>query len=162
MPGDKPYPLSDDQDRELGIWCFNRTWELIEKEDRTPADDEEVLLTAFASQFHWSRAGTAIHLARSEWQVARVCGLLGRYDEAVLRSRRCLEMTEATMIGDFDLAFAYEGMARSLALAGEVEEARAFAERAANAGAQIADEEDRQIFMADLATLPSSAHGFNS
>ena len=157
MSGDEPYPVSHDQDRELGKWCFNRTWILIEKEDRTPDEDEEMLLTALTSQYHWRRVGTPIHLARSEWQVTRVCGLLGRYDEAVRRSKRCLEMTEATKIGDFDLAFAYEGMARSLALAGEVEQARAFAELAASAGTQIAEEEDRQLFMADLATLPSGA-----
>jgi hypothetical protein len=157
MSDGRPYPLSDDQDRELGKWCFNRTWELIEREDRTPAEDDEMLLTAFASQYHWSRAGTTIHQARSEWQVARVSGLLGRYDEAVRHSRRCLEITETTKFEDFDLAFACEGMARSLALAGEMEEARAFADRAATAGAQIADQEDRQIFMADLATLPLSA-----
>jgi tetratricopeptide (TPR) repeat protein len=156
MPRGEPYPISREQDRELGVWCFNRTWDLIEKSKRSPEEDEEMLATAYASSYHWQRAGTAVNFARSEWQIARVYGLLGRHEEAVRHARRCLEITEGAGLGDFDLAAAYEGMARSLALMGHAEQAREFAKRAAAAGAQIAAEEDRQIFVADLATLPVS------
>jgi hypothetical protein len=38
--------------------------DLIEKEDRTADDDEEMLNTAFAATFHWSRLGTAVNFAR--------------------------------------------------------------------------------------------------
>ena len=154
MARGKPYPISADDDLALGAWCFNRTWDLIEKEDRTPAEDEEMLVTAFAARYHWSRVGTPVNFARGEWQIARVYGVLGRHQEAVRHSRRCLEITESASLRDFDLAFAYEGMARSLALAGNTDEARGFAARAATAGTQIAEEEDRQLFMGDLATLP--------
>ncbi len=156
MPRGQPYPVSDELDRELGAWCFNHTWELIEKEDRTAAEDEEMLLAAFASRFHWSRVGAAVNGGRGEWQIARIYVLLGNPHEALHHARRCLEITEEVGVGDFDLAFAYEGMARALALAGEGEQAAEFARRAAAAGAQIAEDEDRQIFMADLATLPGN------
>lgn len=154
MPRGRPYPVSEEEDRKLGAWCFNRTWELIEKEDRSAAEDEEMLITTFASRYHWSRVGTPVNFARSEWQIARVYVLLGNASEALRHARRCLEITESAGTGDFDLAFAYEGMARALALSGQVEEARAFTRRAAAAGEQIAEADDRRIFMGDLATLP--------
>lgn len=157
MSRGKPYPMTAEDDVALGKWCFNRTWELIEKEDRTPEEDEEMLMTAFAARYHWSRAGTAVNFARGEWQIARVYGLLGNPVEALRHSRRCLSITEAARLQDFDLAFALEGMARSLALSGEHEEAHRFARRAAEAGSTIADEEDRQILLNDLATLPAGS-----
>lgn len=154
MAQGKPYPISADDDRALGAWCFNRAWALMAKKDRTPADDEEMLIIAFASRYHWSRVGTPANFARGEWQIARVYGLLGRHEEAVRHSRRCLEITESARLQDFDLAFAYEGMARSLALSGSTDEARVYADRATTAGTKIAEEEDRQIFLADMANLP--------
>lgn len=156
MPRGRPYPVSDDVDRQLGAWCFNHTWDLIEKQDRTAAEDEEMLLSAFASRYHWSRVGAPVNFGRSEWQIARVYVLLGNAQEALHHARRCLEITEEAGVGDFDLAFAYEGMARALALAGQSDQAKTFRERAAAAGEQIAELDDRQIFLADLATLPGT------
>ena len=155
MPDGRPYPVSDEVDRKLGAWCFNRTWELIEKEDRSAADDEEMLMTTFASRYHWSRVGTPTNFARSEWQIARVYVVLGNPQEALSHARRCLEITEDAGLRDFDLAFAYEGMARALALSGQRAEATEFADRAAAAGKDIAEADDRQLLMADLATLPA-------
>jgi len=54
------------------------------------------------------------------------------------------------LMEDFDIAFAYEGMARASALAGEQETARQFYQLAEQAGKAIVDQEDRGIFMADL------------
>jgi hypothetical protein len=34
--------------------CFNKAWELIEKADRTPEDDERMLRLAQASLWHWT------------------------------------------------------------------------------------------------------------
>lgn len=154
MPRGKAYPVSGELDRELGAWCFNRTWDLIEKEDRSAAEDEEMLTTTFASRFHWGRIGEPVNFARAEWQISRVQVLLGNAPEALRHARRCLEITEAAGIGDFDLAFAYEAMARALALSGQHDEAGAFKARAAAAGEDIAEADDREIFLADLATLP--------
>lgn len=156
MPRGRLYPVSDEDDRNLGAWCFNRTWDLIEKQDRSAAEDEEMLITAFASRYHWSRVGTPVNFARSEWQIARVYVLLGNAPEALHHAGRCLEITEEAGTGDFDLAFAYEGMARALALSGDGEQAGVFTQRAAAAGEEIAEEEDRRIFRADLATLPAT------
>ena len=55
-------------------------------------------------------------------------------------------------LGDFDLAYAHEARARALACLGRRDEA--VAERALAAAVPIADDEDREIVVADLAAEP--------
>lgn len=157
MSEPRPYPVGESDDRSLGAWCFNRTWELPETPGRTREQDDEMLCTAFASRFHWGRAGGPVNLARGEWQISRVYSTLGRGDAAVRHARRCLEITEEAGIGDFDLAFAYEALARGLALCGREEEARDCAARAQKAAQMVTDEKDRALVLADLATIPMAA-----
>jgi DNA-binding transcriptional MerR regulator len=58
--------------RRLAVDLFNHTWTLIEKEERTPAEIDEMIHSAHASRYHWSKVGTGANLARGEWQVSRV------------------------------------------------------------------------------------------
>lgn len=58
-------------------------------------------------------------------------------------------------MADFDVVYAYGGMARTLALNGEATEARAYRQKAEEAGKAIADDEDRQIFESDLGAEPA-------
>jgi hypothetical protein len=142
-------------DRELGIELFNKTWALLEMSDPNP---DELLHGAHASAYHWMQAGgTTAHRARSEWQCSRVYAVLGRPEPALHHARRCLELCESAPdeIEEFDLPFAYEAMARAHALAGDEAEAREWLARARSAGEKIADEDDRLLLEADLATIPS-------
>ena len=77
---------------------------------------------------------------------------VGRGDPTA-QARRCLEICEANGIGDFDLAYAYEAMARALLTAGERAEAAPWIERARAAGDAIAEADDREIFAQDLVGL---------
>jgi len=129
-----------------------RVWELLETLERSQVEDEEMLHAAHASLYHWLQVGTAVHHQRGLWMIARVHVLLGHAVEASRYASRCLELTEQhrDLMEDFDIAFAYEGMARASALAGEQETARQFYQLAEQAGKAIVDQEDRGIFMADL------------
>ena len=80
--------------------------------------------------------------------------MLGRPEPAVHHARRCHEICEQHGIGDFDLAYAYEALARAHAVAGDAGSAREHGERAREAGRAIADDDDRELFESDLATLP--------
>jgi hypothetical protein len=66
-----------------------------------------------------------------------------------------LEICEMHGIGDFDLAFAYEALARASAVAGDVQEARRHLASAREARSGISEEDDRELFDADLATIPA-------
>jgi hypothetical protein len=124
--------------------------------ERTPEQDDELIHAAHASRHHWAEVGSVANLARGEWQVSRVYATLGRAEPALYHARRCLAYCESDpgALEDWDLPYAYEGLARAHAVAGETDEAARFAARARELGAQIADAEDREHLESDLATLP--------
>ena len=63
-----------------------------------------------------------------------------------------LPMTEEHLdeMEKFDLAFAYECMARAHALTGNVVEAQLYLKTAQQAGEEIPEKEDRDLFFAEL------------
>jgi hypothetical protein len=143
--------------RAIGVDLFNRTWDLMGKQDRTVEEDDAMLHMAHASAHHWRAEGagaTAENLARSEWQVSRVYAVLGRGEPAGYHARRCLEICQANGIGDWDLAFAYEALARAASVAGDPVAAGNWVAAARRAAADIAEDEDREAVLADLATIP--------
>ena len=143
--------------RRLAAELFNRVWSLLEKPDRDQADDDTMLHAAHASRFHWGEVGEPVNFARGEWQISRVYSVLRRAEPALFHARRCLEICQAHQIGDFDLAFAYEALARASAVAGQPDNVTRYAELARQAGDQIGEQDDREIFFADLATVPGLA-----
>jgi DNA-binding transcriptional MerR regulator len=138
--------------RRLAAALFNGTWELMEKEHRTPADDDRMLHMAHASRHHWGEVGTAANLVRGEWQCSRVYSVLRRPEPCRHHARRALELCAEHGITDWDLAFGHEALARGHAVAGDTEAARAEVELAL--AVEIAEDEDRNLLLADLETIP--------
>ena len=67
-----------------------------------------------------ARSRDDVHLARGEWQCARVYSVLGHVEPALWHARRCVELAEADPDReDWDLPAAYEAMARALHVAGD-------------------------------------------
>jgi len=147
--------LDAEEHRRLGIDLFNKTWTLMEKADRAPEEDDELVHCAHASAYHWMHAGTIANRVRSEWQCSRVYAVLGRAEPALDHARRCLELAESAPaeLDEFDLPFAYEALARACAVAGDEAQAREWLARAKAAGAEIGDEDDRTLLESDLATI---------
>ena len=83
--------------------------------------------------------------------MSRVYVVLGRTEPAQWHAQRRLEHCERAGLGDWDLAYAYEALARAHALAGRAE-ATAWKAKAREAGDTIADPEDREL-EEDFATL---------
>lgn len=132
---------------------FNEVWTLLEKADRTPLDDDAMLHAAHASRHHWGHVGTALNWERGEWQVSRVYAVLRRVEPALYHARRCLELCQEHGIGDWDLAFAYEALARASLVAGDRDAAQRYLTQARAAGEQIKDAEDREQLDKELATI---------
>jgi hypothetical protein len=138
--------------RFFAVHYHGETWKLLEKPDRTRQEDELMIYTAHTSCCHWLKAGTGVNHQRGEWLIARVYSVLGLADMAVRHANRCLELTQqhASLMEDFDWAFAYECVARANAVAGNREEAVKHVQLAQQAGEAIKEEEDRKIFFADF------------
>lgn len=139
--------------RRLAIDLFNHAWTLLETVDRTADQDDEMLHAAHASRYHWGEVGDAANRARGEWQCSRVYVALGRAEPALHHARRCLAICEEHTIGDWDLAAAYEAVARASRLAGDAAELARYRRLATEQLDRISDPEDRKIIAADVATL---------
>ncbi len=129
-----------------------RVWELLQKSNRSRSENDEMLYAAHACTYHWKFAGTAVHQQRGEWLIGHVHILLGHPAEALRHAECCFELTESNkdLMKDFDIAYAYEGLARAYAMTGDQKKAGGFFDLAQKAGNAIADEEDRSIFMGDF------------
>ncbi len=112
-----------------------------------------MLHAAHASRYHWGEVGEPVNLARGEWQCSRVYSVLSRAEPALWHARRCLALCEEHGIGDWDVAFAHEALARAHKVAGNAEATERHKRLAREAGDAIADPEDREHFDKDWATL---------
>ncbi|MEY9863305.1 DNA-binding transcriptional MerR regulator [Catenulispora sp. GAS73] len=149
---DTPGPAADE--RRLAADLFNGVWRLLEQEERSIEDDDRMLHMAHASRYHWGQIGAAVNRSRGEWQVSRVYSVLGRAEPALYHARRGLEICQEHGIADWDLAFAYESLARAHAVAGDKEQARAWTEQALAAAEDIAEDEERELVLTDLEAIP--------
>ena len=147
--------MEDHAHRQLGVELFNESWRLMEKVERTPEEDDELVHCVHASAYHWLQVGTAANRARSEWLCSRVYATLGRSASAVRHARRCLALVDAHRdeMEEWDVAAAHESLARAHLVAGEHDAARRHLDRARTAVAAIADDDDRVVIEADVAAL---------
>lgn len=156
MHGEKDQPALDrTTQRQVAAALFNRVWTLLETEARTEAEEAEMIHAAHASCYHWMMSGEPVKRARGEWQCSRVYAVLGRPEPALFHARKVLDICQRDGIADFDLAFAYEALARATALAGDTAEARRWAELARAACEQVDQDDDRELVLSDLETLPA-------
>jgi len=143
--------------RQLAIDLFNGVWRLLDRGDRDAEDDDRMLHMAHASRYHWGEVGEPVNRSRGEWQCSRVYAVLGRPEPALHHARRGLEICQRHGLRDFDLAFAYESLARACAVAGEPEQAREWTERALAAAPEIAEDDDRELLLSDLESIPGQS-----
>ena len=140
--------------KKFAVELFNQTWQLLEAPNRGEDDNENMLQSAYASCYHWRQVGTAIHQARGEWMISHVTAVLGRSEAALHHAQRTLSLCEQNGFGDFDLAFAYEAMARALAASGNRDGFARYFALAEKAAESIAEAEDKKIFSESLAAGP--------
>ena len=76
--------------------------------------------------------------------------ILGKSDEALSYAQETLKITEENNLKDFDLAYAYESMARAHSIANNQSESKEWYKRAKVAGDLIANEKDKEYFLLDL------------
>ena len=139
--------------RRLSATCFNRTWELIDLVDRTPAQTEEMIHTAHASAWHWLQRPDNAPKRRSIgcWLLSRVYALAGRPGEA----RHYAHLAAEAAMGEspFYRAYALEALARAERRAGNDGEARRLVAEARQLAEQVEKVEDRATLIRDLDEL---------
>ena len=140
--------------RRLAIKIFNDVWNLLDKTGRSQAENDTMLHGAHASRYLWELVGQPVNLARGEWQVSRVYSVLGRAEGAHYHAQRCLDICLENAIGDFDLAYAYEALARACAIAGDADGRQQYYSLAKESGQHIKEEDDKKLFDTDMSSIP--------
>jgi hypothetical protein len=125
----------------------------MDKPERTKEENDLMIHSAHASRYHWGIVGAPVNLARGEWQLARVYALLNWPQPAHYHALRSLEICLEHKITDFDLAYAYEALARVNSLQNKIIECHHYLKHARKAGEAIAKQEDRDQFFKDLDTI---------
>lgn len=139
--------------RYFSASCFNSAWGLIDEQERTPEEDQQMVLLAFASLWHWTQRPDCLakHLSIGYWQISRIFSILKDAENAKAYAQLCLAKTPRNE--PFYLGYAYEALARAESLTGNrsiVDQYLADAQRQADA---IDDQESRKLLADDLASL---------
>ncbi len=130
-------------------------WTLLEKDDRSERESgSDGRCRARLSVLLGGRSASPSTTLRGEWQISRVYATVARAEPALYHARRCLEICEKHRIGGFDLAYAHEALARAHDLAGDRDLAADNARRAHASAQSVTDDEDRELLLSDLASLP--------
>jgi len=69
--------------QEYAKQANRRVWELIDQTSLTTGEEDELILAANASLYHWKQVGGAIQSQRGYWLLSRVYVLLGRVQDAL-------------------------------------------------------------------------------
>jgi hypothetical protein len=129
---------------------FNETWDLLDKQDRTAEENALMLHKAHTSCFLWRSANNSVNNARGEWQVSRVYSVLGYGQPALLHAIRSLDICLENSIGDFDLAFGYEAVARAYSVTGDQEKMKEYKELAVSACDNISEDGDKSYALSEV------------
>jgi len=131
--------------RKIAKQCFNKTWDYLEKKNRTPDDDKQMLILAHTSRYHWGLVGNARNLAVGEWQISRVYADLKQAEPSLLFAKSSLDLTIKNNLTEL-LPSTYEGMARAYAVARQPQLAREYIVKARKELESIEDKEDKKIY----------------
>ncbi len=153
-------PIESPTQEELAGWhrtfaprAFNHTWSLLDLEEPTREEEEEMLSSAFAQRFHWYEVGGPRERAIADWQVSRVAAVLGYADLALRFGERSLAVCLDNDLDAFVTGFAHEAIARAAAEVDDIEMFTEHLEAAKENLLEIEDPEDRDVLEADLAEM---------
>ena len=135
--------------------CFNKAWDLIDKEDRTPGDDQEMVRLSHASHYHWTQRPdySSTNASIALWQTAHIYAILDQAENAMRYGRLCLEVSQEEDVPPFFLGYAYEALARAAAAAGNEQEMNAYLGQARAAAEEVKKADDRKMLLDDLETI---------
>jgi len=140
--------------RYFGVHFNQKIWDYLEKESISKEEAYEMIDIAHASNHHWRFAGTIVNQQRGAYMIARVYLAAGSTDAAILYAKRCMDLTENNKeeMKDFDLAYAYEMLAKCELAEGNTDKGNELLNEAKRLGSLITGKGDKEYFEKDLST----------
>ena len=121
----------------------NEAWDLLERPQRTDAEDDRLLAIAYAAWQHWTHAGTPVNAQRARHLLAHVHAALGHSELALRHAVACMALSVQNGAAQtaFDRAAAVECLARAHACAGERDTAARLRSEAERLAAEVPADE---------------------
>jgi hypothetical protein len=142
----------------FGVQFNNGIFPLLKKSDRTEEETEKMIAMAYSSTLHWSTFSkhTIANKARGENMIATTLAFAGRKEGALHHAKRNYDIVfnNIESVEDFDITYALMVMARSLALNGEIDKAKAYYNECKKSIEEINDIEDKSICISDFNSGP--------
>ena len=137
----------------FSVYCFNTAWSLMEKTNRTPEEDEQMILLSQTSIWHWIQRDDCknANLSVGYWQASRIHSILGHADEARRYAQMCLRHSQEE--GPFLRAYAHEALARAEKVAGNGGAAAQYHAEALQLAESVEEADDRKLLLDDLASI---------
>ena len=133
--------------------CFNGTWDLIDKQDKTEQDIFNMIHKAHASRYHWGEVGEPVNLARGEWQISRVYAIAKLGESALFHAKEYLRYCQEHDLAIFDFAFAYESIARAYMVLGNKELVNKNLQLAKEATSKVENEDNQKYLYSELQNI---------
>lgn len=139
--------------RFFSVECFNRAWDLIEKDPRSPEEDERMLMLSHASLWHWMEREdcTARNLSIGHWQLSRVHALLGQSGNSTRHAE--LSLQHGVNEPPFYIGYAHEALARAAMVAGDRERMIRHQDQAKRHAEQVEEADERSLLEKDLESI---------
>lgn len=137
----------------FSVYCFNTAWSLMEKTNRTPEEDDQMILLSHTSIWHWMQRDDCqnSNLSVGYWQASRIYSILGRADEARRYAQLCFRHSQEEV--PFLRAYANEALARAEKVAGNGNLATQYHAEATRLAESVEEADDRKLLLDDLATI---------
>jgi hypothetical protein len=141
--------------RYFAAACFNRAWDFIDKPQRSPAEDDEMLHLNLTSLWHWSQRSdaTPTNLSVGYCQVGRVYALQGEPANALHYAMLSLQASQAAGVEPVYRGYAYEALALAEARAGSTEKAREYLRQARAQAEQVENLKECNLLLKDLDSI---------
>ena len=135
--------------------CFNKAWDLMEKQNRTAQEDEEMVRLSLASHWHWTQREdyTNKEMSIAYWQTSRIYAILGQADNARRYGQLCLEASQGMDLPPFCLAYAYEALARAELVAKNSDKMEEYLSEARGVADKMSDPNVKEQLLDDLNTI---------
>ena len=139
--------------------CFNAVWGFLDKDERTPEENEKMIETAHASLYHWLERDdcTDENLSIGYWQISRVYSVVGDGSQATRYAEKCLAVSEN--LEPFCKGYSFEAAARAGFVSGETDAGKRFLEQAGKCLEEVSDPENSELLKADLEELEKMSSG---
>lgn len=132
--------------------CFNRVWALLDKPERTPREEQEMVELCLASVWHWTEREdcTDMNMSIGYWQASRVYATLGLADEARRYGELCLEASRRPDVLPFCMGYAHEALGRAELIAGNGDRAQEHLAESRRIAEGLPDPDAKKRLLADL------------